>query len=507
MPDPLRDFEIAREAIDQFLSSSREPALLEAGEPPIALKPENYSVEVRGGRLTLQAWDETRNVSRRIAAVVKSQPGRLELTVERFGKRMGAIELVDLARPRGQQASRHGQRTNYREQFRRSLRRQFPGWTVRDLSAEPDLENSLSPAYPRALLARGASGIAAIGASTAMTDPSGALTFGLIWLDYLRRREKGLSVEALAVFLPSGGERPACLRALHLDRARVNYRLFAYDDAWESEIDLRDHGNVDTEVRPNLAGSTSLPEWFARLAEMPEVDILTASDGSRSARVRGLEIAREQGGKVSFGLHTKEPASSSSGAEVQALAREVALRRTASQGGARGELYSRSPELWLESQVRRHLDTIDPLLVTAPVYGQVPAIAAMDRAVLDLLAVERGGRLAVLELKASEDPHLPLQAMDYWVRVNWHRERGEFTANGYFPGVELKRVPARMILIAPALEFHPTTETVLSYFSPSIEVERIGVNMNWRSGLRVAFRATGARSPQWEQEENSECRP
>jgi hypothetical protein len=31
----------------------------------------------------------------------------------------------------------------------------------------------------------------------------------------------------------------------------------------------------------------------------------------------------------------------------------------------------------------------------------------------------RDGRLAVLELKAGEDIHLILQAVDYWLRVRW----------------------------------------------------------------------------------------
>ncbi len=39
----------------------------------------------------------------------------------------------------------------------------------------------------------------------------------------------------------------------------------------------------------------------------------------------------------------------------------------------------------------------------------------------------------MIELKASEDVHLPLQALDYWMRVQWHVERREFQANGYFP--------------------------------------------------------------------------
>jgi hypothetical protein len=36
---------------------------------------------------------------------------------------------------------------------------------------------------------------------------------------------------------------------------------------------------------------------------------------------------------------------------------------------------------------------------------------------------------------------------------------------------------------------------VLSYFSPSIEVERIGLGINWRRSLNVMFRARGADRP------------
>jgi hypothetical protein len=36
---------------------------------------------------------------------------------------------------------------------------------------------------------------------------------------------------------------------------------------------------------------------------------------------------------------------------------------------------------------------------------------------IDVLAVTREGRLAVLELKAEKDIHLPLQGLDYWSRV------------------------------------------------------------------------------------------
>ena len=65
-------------------------------------------------------------------------------------------------------------------------------------------------------------------------------------------------------------------------------------------------------------------------------------------------------------------------------------------------------------------------LLPAPIYGQVPQMAGGARGIPDLLAVDRTGRLVILELKASQDIHLPLQGLDYWMHVKWHLERGEF---------------------------------------------------------------------------------
>jgi hypothetical protein len=101
----------------------------------------------------------------------------------------------------------------------------------------------------------------------------------------------------------------------------------------------------------------------------------------------------------------------------------------------------------------------------------------------------------VIELKASEDPDLPLQALDYWIRVEHHARAGAFTANGYFPGIELAAVAPRLLLVAPALDFHPTSETLLRFFHPAIEVERLGVGIHWRRELRVVTHLRGAERP------------
>jgi len=79
--------------------------------------------------------------------------------------------------------------------------------------------------------------------------------------------------------------------------------------------------------------------------------------------------------------------------------------------------------------------------------------------------------------------------------VKWHIDRDEFAAHGYFPGIVLRKQSPRLLLVSPALEFHPTTETILQFFSSAVEVERIGVGANWREKLRVMFRLRGAETP------------
>ncbi|MBM3736312.1 MAG: hypothetical protein FJW39_11050 [Acidobacteria bacterium] len=152
-----------------------------------------------------------------------------------------------------------------------------------------------------------------------------------------------------------------------------------------------------------------------------------------------------------------------------------------------------APEAVLEKLVRANIQEIDAGLLPKPVYGQVPAIAGIDRGVMDLLAAGQDGRLAVLELKASADLNLPIQALDYWMRVRWHQSQGDFARMGYFPGVRLREDPPRLFLVAPALEFHPSTETLLRYYSSDIEVERVGLAR--ADEVRAVLRLRGARPP------------
>lgn len=486
-----------RPAVERFLAASSEPVLQEPGEENIRLTEGHYALEDRNGHLQIHAWDEHRNIVRRVVGIEEERPGRLELRVERFARRIGTLLLADMARGKNQPLGRHGARLIFREQFRRLLLRQFTGWKVAELSTEMDLQHSLSPNYPRALLKKGASGWAAIGAGE---DPDHALSFGLIWLDHLRRREPKLTIAGLALFLPRDKVITTCLRLKHMSPVAAQYMVFGYSpEGFADSVDIDDSGNLETRLDacrcPSVESQVRNNVLIDRVCALSGVEAVERGEGTMSLRIRGLEFARVAGGELEFGLESKRLAGPSNWAELETLVREVSRLRSSKAKDRMNPLYRDNPEAWLESQVRANPQVVDARLQPSPIYGQVPAFAGGDRGVLDLLTVEHTGRLTVLEIKASQDLHLPMQALDYWIRVAWHALRGDFSPLGYFPGVPLIRVPPRLLLVAPALEFHPSTETILRFFSSDILVERIGVGVEWQKELRVLFRLHGAERP------------
>ena len=485
-----------RETIEAFLKNCRQPALMEPGEELLPITGDNFELDFHGSRLTLQAWDRTRNLTRRVIGHKAPTAGRLELVVERFPKRQGPLFLLDLARRTGADLGQRSGRLVFRERFRLFLKRQFPEWNLVEVSAEANLEFSLSPAYPRAFLRHGQHGWAAI-ACPPEGDAAAVLTFGLIWLDYLRTRERRVNLDGLAIYVPAGREHDLSLRALCLDSSVARLELFSYSvEDFLVRVDPADFGNLDTRLEPCTQPTVAADSSWQSLLGLPGVETIARHNGRTSLRVRGIEFAEFAPGGLEFGLAERRPARDYHLSEIVRLVEELDRLRSANAEDRQHPLYRQQPEAWLESLARTQIETIDASLCRQPVYGQVPAFAGGDRGIMDLLAVDFTGRLAVVELKASADPQLPLQALDYWVRVKWHLDRGEFAKYGYFPGIALRPEPPRLLLVAPSLEFHPATETILRFFAPAVDVERIGLALEWRKGLHVMFRLTGAERPQ-----------
>jgi hypothetical protein len=478
------------------VAECRRPAALEYGEEPLVLAPAQYILELRSGKLWIEVWNETRSVSRRILSIERPLAGVLDCIIQRFGGKTGKLTLLDLDRPQAAHRSLRGFRNTFAEQFRRMLSRQFLGWEISFLSSNLDLQRSFSSILPRASLRRGSQQIAALGCPAAEYERD-LLSFALIWHDYLRtRRGTGASTD-LCVFLPEGSGKLSAQRLRWLTGRALASRLFLFNTHGSAgEVDARDLGNVETRVAPvykPVRWNEALTGLVARLDEIPGVGYSPELSGALSIRFRGLEFARLESGRLILGVEDKRELDTCQTEEVATFAAHLAGLAD-SRTAAIPAVPAVFAERWLESAIRTHLPKVDSSLLTDPVHAQVVTSAAGDRDLIDLLAVDASGRLCVLELKAVEDIHLPLQALDYWTHVTWHAERGQL--RHLFPAIAIRAESPRLALIAPALAFHPTNATILRYFAPEIEVERIGINSGWQQNFRVVLRLKGAEGPQ-----------
>ena len=238
------------------------------------------------------------------------------------------------------------------------------------------------------------------------------------------------------------------------------------------------------------------------------IEVRASSATEVGLLLHGLEFARVRHGAAAQSFAREDEVSFGAGAnetplteENEALCRELCARLFSSRypdGSHNDPLFRMHPEHWLESRLRAGLAELLPGLRGDLLYTQVPAISRGDRGLLDLLTLDRNGRLVVIELKANEDLHLPLQALDYWIRVralNDDRQAGAGVSRPVSAlsgrniwGAEFSQLPPRLLLAAPALRVHPANETVLRYFSPQVEWELIAVSEHWRRELSVVFR-------------------
>jgi hypothetical protein len=390
------------------------------------------------------------------------------------------------------------------------LERRFAGWTIEQLTSEPDLRRSFSSVYTRALLRQGTSSFALLGVNAqepqAVIDAS--LTFGILWLDYCRERStvRASHVEGLKLLVPPGTAGLVRERMAHLDRSAARWQLYEWNERDGSliELDTADRGNVETrlthcpeEQSARQRFAASIREVVAMVPDAP-LDVAVRSAAEVSFRLHGLELARarmepqpgsfQMAEQITFGAGPNETVlTPENGGEIeQLLASAARIRHSA--GDRAHPLWRMAPERWLEALVARATTVLDDRLAGAPVYAQVPALAGGARGLIDLLTITRDGRLAVIELKADDDIHLPLQGVDYWARVEWHRARGDFERHGYFPGTTLSSQSPLLLLVCPALRVHPATDTLLRYLTPEIDVTLVALDERWRDELRVIFR-------------------
>jgi hypothetical protein len=150
--------------------------------------------------------------------------------------------------------------------------------------------------------------------------------------------------------------------------------------------------------------------------------------------------------------------------------------------------YSAHDERLLESNLIGAIRQVIPSIDTRHIYPQVPSFVGGERSIIDLLSVTEDGRLVVIEIKASPDPDLPFQALDYWIAVERHRKVNDFLPKGYFSGLTLKDVPALLVLVAPLLAYHKTSGRLIATLPREVPLLEIGINQTWNREIKVLRR-------------------
>jgi hypothetical protein len=510
-------------ALEGFLLEHPASVLLEDGKVIFDLRSAKFSLTTEHGRCTLHLWSEERNLVRRVTAT-DLRNGVLRLTIQRFGQTKPQTLELSPDKDRRSSSTREATRTRYLRVLDRVLLRSFPDWHSESFRTAMDLEKSFGPAYARGSLVQGqkAWAVIAVNEDESQSTIDGILTLGILWLHHCRESGSGRRLyQGLKVVVPRGMATLTLSRMAWLNPAAAQWELHELNQSTEDleEREPADHGNLTTRLlrAPNQqAAHDRFSEATGQvMALVPELMRALVEQKIRSSSelaflIHGLEFARirtaftgnsfNQSHEITFGAGANEtPLTESNAAALQELTARLFERRIAT-ADKRDPLYRMQSERWLESVLRRNIELVDPHLDPMHVYTQVPAFAASDRAMLDLLSVTTDGRLVILELKADEDLHLAMQGLDYWIRVRWHHLQtadsstgptfglGEFQRHGYFGGLRLSPEAPLLYLVAPALRIHPATETVLRYLSPRVDWTLTALDERWRTKVKVIWR-------------------
>ena len=432
-------------------------------------------------------WSEERNLTRRILRVREQSQDRIVLEVQRFGRtKPGRLEFLRTDSPR---ASARITREQFRARFERFLHR-----ALSRRGSRFALRRSRSRTFVfRTVRARAHAGRPAFmgfsrGFARAKAPPRSTriLAFALLWLEWVRAHSHTHGVEGVRLFVPEGTSRPLRARALALSSA-ARTEVFEFDnvDGRVEKMDAAELGNLESRLtmrREVESALTAAQESAARIPALAPMlgDVAgrmraNALPGAKEVAFsfHGLEFARWSREGVRFGLGDRlKPLTGTTAPKLEQLVRQLVLYRSAARQRCKTSAVSRGTRAMArDDRPRRARPTRRTARSGSPVFAGSRAFGGRPRR--DRLARHtRRGRLVVIELKASEDIQLPIQALDYWLRVRRHQlGPGDFHRYGYFAGKEFDPKPPLVWLVAPGLHFHPATATLVRFFSPEIQVD------------------------------------
>lgn len=494
----LTDLWRAKYEIERFLCRAQQWRGTRDGVPIDTFESRCMAVSCEFGKLILSLWGDDFAESWRIDDY-QITTNRLQLQLSRqAGRQRVHLELWPLDTVEELPADIRQRRLVFQQRLCQLIRQTFPGAVIERVATQRDDARQLSGVYTRTIVSLGQERCIAIGVNPQESQSAidGLLTAGIIWFDRASRRLRGRA-NRLALLSPAGRSTKLARRLTAIrPPAGVSIELYEVDEASAALRPVRpfDQGSLFDPVRHRLPRASEPTPINALvdhvLRDRPELKVYRRPGRPvQSLRVHGLEVAQLSGGKLRFGLgDNKQLLESNDLTPLNRLIEQVARIRRAQSEQKWHALYRQQAERWLEEMIRQNVQALDVNLDARYIYPQVPTLSDDEYDLVDLLAITEAGRLVVIELKVKEDMELPLQALDYWLQVEWHRQRGDFQRRGYFPDRQLSDEPALLFLVCPLLRFHRTFDLIAHWIDRRIPAYKIGINENWRNGVKVLIK-------------------
>jgi hypothetical protein len=492
---PIEDLSRSRYELEHFMLGGAFD-LCEDHKPIATVEAGCAAAEISYSKLVLSCWGDGWSRSWRVLrAAISPQSLHLECA-----KQMGRITCTLELRRGAVESHTESSRRQFTMKLAAMIEAHFAAFSVERAVLRRDDNRNFTGIHARLLLKEQGKLIAAVGVCTneSQRDVDATLGAGLVWLDALRRR--GAVVNRLMLFVPRGRSDTIAARLTAVEVKGASVSLSEVDESSSIIQSVMPFDQGD--LRDRLRRAAMRAEWpherqlpldammlvdaLQRLA--PDLITVRRRGAWALLAIHGLEFARVSIRRrlVEFGIGpAKERLTAANQAQLEHLVAEIAAVRRADSADTRAPLYRQQTERWLESILQHNVAAIDASLDARYVYSQVPAYRGEQRSFIDLLAATRDGRLVVIELKVTEDAEFPFQGLDYWLRIEWHRRRGDFARRGYFKQLRLADCPPLLYLVAPVFRFHATTKLIAACAAAQVPVTRIGINEDWRSGVRV----------------------
>ena len=517
----IAEIESAHRAILEQISAQKDWFFAEEGGAPLALGRDEFDFSVAHRRLIFSCWTESGSRSWHVKAWSSTGDKLILKASRRMGAEVATLELVPRASAKAMVASIAAARQARCQKLAQIVVRPsagdflpedhgpgpeplLPGAKIESAVLSPGIRRDQPGRYARIVLRLPHSRVAVTGI-VAQSDARNVDSFfssALLWFHRLQSRPKRPFIEKLIIVVEHNIAEAARQRhALLRDSLQRAIDLLEIDESWQELRPLRPFERKHL-WRKRLARFPSIPEDETGervrriIAQAPHAVDVVRSRHCQTLRYHGLPFARVrrvmEKDRIWFGIEGSRRLMLDDYHQPDwaKLFRDLETYRTESCRDRKHWLYRAAGEAWLESILRRDISKLDPGLIVAPLHAQFRTSHGGPTGArpIDLLALRHDGRLAVIELKVSEDREHVFQGVDYWRRVEAHRRRGHLSTAKLFGDREISDESPLVYLVAPALRFHPSFATLARTIAPDIEVYRFDINEDWRDGVHVVRR-------------------